>query len=239
MRNVLWTLVGLFVAFVLGVALFNFVIMPRFVQTNVEVVVPRLIGLEAEQAERQCQRRGLKMQVDDRRHSEGIPVDRILSQTPTADARVKRGRTVRVHVSLGTQMVNVPDIRGMTLRQARLQLDNANLLLGRVSRIYVGDSGQVVRATRPRSGSETAVGNAIDVLVAVGEGAEPYLMPDFNGRALEEVRGLIVERGFRVGRLTYRSRKGVYPGTILEHYPPSGSLILKGESIDLVAATPD
>ena len=74
MRNVLWTLVGLFVAFVLGVALFNFVIMPRFVQTNVEVVVPRLIGLEAEQAERLCQRRGLKMQVDDRRNSEGIPV---------------------------------------------------------------------------------------------------------------------------------------------------------------------
>jgi len=239
MRNVLWTLVGLFVAFVLGVALFNFVIMPRFVQTNVEVVVPRLIGLEAEQAERVCKRRGLKLQIDDRRHSEGIPVDRVLSQTPTADARVKRGRTVRVHVSMGTEMVNVPDIRGMTLRQARLQLDNANLLLGRVSRIYVGDPGQVVRATRPRSGTEAAVGNAIDVLLAVGEGAEPYLMPDFNGRALEEVRALIVERGFRVGRLTYRSRKGVYPGTILEHYPPSGSLILKGESIDLVAATPD
>ena len=239
MRNVLWVLVGLFVAFVLGVALFNFVIMPRFVQTNVEVVVPRLIGLEAEQAERLCQRRGLKMQIDDRRHSEGVPVNRVLSQTPTSDARVKRGRTIRVHVSLGTQMVSVPEIRGVTLRQARLQLDNANLLLGRVSRIYVGESGQEVRATRPRGGTETAVGNAVDVLVAVGEGADPYLMPDFIGRAMDEVRSAIVQRGFRVGRVTYRSRKGVYPGTILETYPPSGSLILEGESIDLVSATPD
>jgi serine/threonine-protein kinase len=239
MRNVLWVLVGLFVAFVLGVALFNFVIMPRFVQTNVEVVVPRLIGLEVEQAERLCHRRGLKLQIDDRRFSEGVPVDRVLSQAPTSDSRVKRGRTIRVHISLGTQMVSVPDIRGMTLRQARLQLDNANLVLGRVSRIYVGETGQEVRATRPRSGSETAVGNAIDVLVAVGEGAEPYLMPDFVGRALDEVRAVIVDRGFRVGRLTYRSRKGVYPGTILETYPATGSLILEGESIDLVAATPD
>ena len=169
MRNVLWVLVGLFVAFVLGVALFNFVIMPRFVQTNVEVVVPRLIGLEVAQGERLCHRRGLKLQVDDRRFSEGVPVDRVLSQTPTSDSRVKRGRTIRVHISLGTQMVTVPDIRGMTLRQARLQLDNANLVLGRVSRIYVGETGQEVRATRPRSGTETAVGNAIDVLVAVGE----------------------------------------------------------------------
>lgn len=239
MRSFLLIVAGLLGAFILGVLLFNFVIMPRLVQHNVTVQVPRVVGLGVAEAKRQCKQLGLKLHTEDRRHSEGVPSNQVLSQVPPAGMAVKRGRTVRVHVSLGTQQVDVPDIRGMTLRQASLLLDNANLGLGRISRIYVGESGQVVRATRPRSGVATAVGNAVDVLVAVGEGAEPYLMPNLRGRALDEVRELIEMRGFRVGRVTYRSKQGVYPGTVLEHYPSGGSLIHRGESIDLVAATPD
>ena len=75
--------------------------------------------------------------------------------------------------------------------------------------------------------------------MAVGGNPEPRLMPNLVGRALDEVRALVERRGFRVGRVSYRSRPGVYPGTVLEHYPLAGSLILQGETIDLVAATPD
>lgn len=239
MRTVLLVIGGLLGAFVLGVALFNFVIMPRLVQHNVTVRVPRLVGLGLAEAESRCGRVGLKLHVEDRRFSEGVAPDQVLSQDPGAGMSVKRGRTVRVHVSLGAQLVTVPDIRGMTLRQASLQLDNASLNVGRISRIYVGEGGQVVQATRPRSGTASVAGNPVDLLVAVGEGAEPFLMPNLVGRALEEVRDLIETRGFRIGRVTYQSKKGVYPGTVLEHYPAGGSLILRGESIDLVAATPD
>jgi serine/threonine-protein kinase len=238
-RAVLLILGGLLGAFVLGVALFNFVIMPRLVQHNVTVRVPRLVGIELAEAQDRCDQLGLNLQIEDRRYSEGVAPDQVLNQAPGAGMSVKRGRTVRVHVSLGAQLVTVPDVRGMTLRQASLQLDNANLDLGRISRIYVGEGGQVVQATRPRSGSGTVAGKPVDLLVAVGEGAEPFLMPNLVGRALEEVRELIETRGFRIGRVTYRSKKGVYPGTVLEHYPAGGSLILRGESIDLVAATPD
>jgi serine/threonine-protein kinase len=235
----MFVVLGLLVAFVLGVALFNFVIMPRLVQHNVTVRVPRVVGVDLEEALSRCKRLGLNVQVEDRRYSEGIPADQVLSQTPQPGMAVKRGRTVRVHVSLGTQNVRVPDVRGLTLRQASLQLDNANLTVGRISRVYSGDGGQVVQATRPRAGTAASAGNHVDVLVAVGASADPHLMPNLVGRALEEVRESIEQRGFRVGRVTYRRKKGVYPGTVLEHFPSGGSLILRGESIDLVAATPD
>ena len=239
MRTTLWVVAALVGAFVCGILLFNFLIMPNIVQLNQTVLVPRVTGLDLEQAQRICSDRGLTLQVEDRRYSAGVPSDRILSQTPSEGASVKRGRTVRVHVSMGTEMVVVPDVRGMTMRQASLQLDQANLVLGRVSRIHVGTSGQVVRATRPRAGTPAAAGNSVDLLVAVGGAPEPCLMPDLLGRPLDDVRELILERGFRVGRITYRSRRGVYPGTVLEHYPPRGALIHLGESVDLVASTPD
>lgn len=235
----MFALLGLLVAFLLGVALFNEVIMPRLVQHDRTVRVPRVVGVDLKEALSRCKQLGLNVQVEDRRYSEGVPADQVLSQTPQAGMAVKRGRTVRVHLSMGTQNVRVPDVRGLTLRQASLQLDNANLTVGRISRVYAGDGGQVVYATRPRAGTAASAGNRVDVLVAVGGSAEPHLMPNLVGRALEEVRELIEQRDFRVGRVTYRRKKGVYPGTVLEHFPSGGSLILRGESIDLVAATPD
>lgn len=239
MRNTLIVVASLAAAFVLGIGLFNFLIMPNVVQLNQTVLVPRLVGMDVKAARRACEARRLRMEIEDSRYAAGVPADRVLNQFPGEGAAVKQNRTVRVHVSLGTEMVQVPDMRGLTLRQARLQLDNASLTLGRVSRIHVGPSGQVVRATRPRAGTLVASGNSVDVLVAVGATAEPYWMPDLVGRSLEEVRELVVERGFRVGRITYRPARGVYPGTVLEHYPPRGALIHLGESVDLVASTPD
>jgi len=242
-RGLLILLAGLSVSFLLGVVLFNKVIMPRFVQHGASISVPQLTGLTWTEAEERCGRLGLEVQVEDRRYSEGIPSDRVLSQFPEAGSTVKPGRTVRVHLSLGIREVTIPDVRGMTLRQATLQLENANLRVGRVGRIYEenesASAGQTVRAMRPGAGAPATTGGKVDLLVAVGGNPEPLLMPDLVGRALDEVRALVERRGFRVGRVSYRSRPGVYPGTVLEHHPLPGSLILQGETIDLVAATPD
>jgi eukaryotic-like serine/threonine-protein kinase len=239
MNRILVVLGALVAAFTLGIGLFNFVIMPRLVQHNVTVRVPEVVGLDESAAEKRCTQLGLNWKVEQRRASPGVPIHQVLSQSPEPGTAVKPGRTVRVHVSSETQQVAVPELRGMSLRQASVQLENTQLVLGRVSRIYAGDAGQVVLASRPRAGAGAVEGARVDVLVSVGEGTEPYLMPSLLGRPLEEVRNLIESRGFRVGRVTYRSRRGVYPGTVLEHYPASGALILRGESIDLVAAAPE
>jgi len=236
-------LVSLLGAFVLGVLLFNFVLMPRFVQQGRSVSVPQLTGVALAEAEERCTRLGLLLRVDDRRFSAGVPSDRVLSQVPSPGATVKPGRTVRVHVSLGNREVTIPDVRGMSLRQATLQLENANLAVGRIARVYEGGDaaagGQMVQAMRPRPGAPVTTGGRVDLLVVVGGNPDGYLMPDLVGRAMEEVRELVEQRGFRVGRITYRSKAGVYPGTVLEHVPAAGALILKGETIDLVAATPN
>ena len=238
MKRVLVVLVALVAAFVLGVGLFNFIIMPRLVKHDTTVRVPDVVGLDPAAAEARCKEAQLNLRVEERA-SPGVPIHQVLSQSPDPGTLVKPGRTVRVQVSSETQQVAVPELRGMSLRQASVQLENVKLVLGRVSRIYAGDAGQEVLASRPRSGTGAIEGARVDVLVSVGEGTEPFLMPSLLGRPLEEVRTLIESRGFRVGRVTYRSRRGVYPGTVLEHYPASGALILRGEAIDLVAAAPE
>lgn len=244
MRGFLVLVAGLVGAFLVGVLLFNFLVMPRFVQQGETVSVPALVGMGLEEAQASCTRAGLHLRVEDRRYSAGVPSEQVLGQFPEAGATVKPGRAVRVHVSLGAEAVSLPDVRGLSLRQATLQLENANLGIGRIARVYEGHdsrgiNGPVVQAMRPRPGEAVPRGGKVDLVVAEGGSPEPYLMPDLTGRSLEEAKQRIEAQGFRVGRVTYKSKAGTYPGTVLEHMPAAGALILRGETIELVASTPD
>src|SRR5262245_50617986 len=243
MRRFLVLLAALAGAFALGVLVFHTVVMTRFVQHGAMVTVPDLVGLGLEEAQAVCTKLGLQLRVEDRRHAAGVPNNQVLVQIPTAGGVVKPGRLLRVHVSLGTEQVSIPDVRGLTLRQATLQLENAHLGIGRISKVYARQDadaeGQVVQAMRPRPGEPLTSGGKVDLVVATSGHPEPFLVPDFGGRSLEEARKQIEAQGFRVGRVTYRSKAGASPGTVLEHFPAAGALSLRGESIDLVASTPD
>src|SRR5258708_5011212 len=53
---------------------------------------------------------GLNLSVENRFYSSGVEPNHVLSQSPIAGARVRRGWQVRVTESLGGQKVNVPDM---------------------------------------------------------------------------------------------------------------------------------
>ena len=230
---------GIVSAFALGALLFNFVLMPRLVRHGVTVAVPAVEGLSVGDARAACTRAGLLLSEEERRHSDTLPPGSIVTQAPAAGVPVKPGRTVRVSVSMGQERVAVPDLRGMTERQAELALENAQLSRGRTAEVRAGSSGRWVRASHPAAGEEAARGDSIDLLVATGDASDEYQMPAFVGQDVDDVRALVVSRGFRVGRVTMRGASGVFPGTILEQEPVRGSLVRRGDSIDLVVATPE
>jgi beta-lactam-binding protein with PASTA domain len=238
-RGVGAVLLGIAGAFALGVLLFNYVLMPRLVRHGVTVPVPRLEGLAVAAAQQECTAAGLRIVEGERRHSETLPAGIVVTQSPVAGTAVKPGRPVRVSVSLGQERVLVPDLRGMSERQAELALENARLARGRTVEIRAGSTGRMVRASRPAVGAEAARGDSVDLLVATGDATEAYLMPSVVGQNIDDVRALAESRGFHIGHVTYRSSRGVYPGTVLEQDPPFGSLVRSGASIDLVVATPD
>jgi serine/threonine-protein kinase len=238
-RGVLGFLVGLGGVALLAVLVVNFIVMPTLVRHRAAVRVPEITGLEVAAARHACDSAGLQLVEEGKRHGQGVPPGRVLSQSPAAASSVKPGRSVRVMVSLGTEVVTMPDVRGLTLRQATLQIENAQLLLGEIARIHDGTGGEVVRATRPAAGIAIARGDSVTLLLEVGAERESFLMPNLIGQDIADARALIESRGFRVGRVTYRAATGVYPGTVLEQYPDSGALVHGGDAIDLVAATPD
>lgn len=93
------------------------------------VLAPDLVGRDAADARLAAQDAGLLTQVEHSRHDPEVPEGQVISQVPEPGATTSRDSVVRLTVSEGPRQVPVPDVRGMTLDEARDRAAAAGLRL--------------------------------------------------------------------------------------------------------------
>ncbi len=126
-------------------------------------------------------------------YSEIYEKGQIMDQSPQPGEEVRGGksRTVRLTVSLGRQMNQMPDLVGQTESAARAQLTAMNYGL-QIRVVEEGSDtvpiGNVVR-TEPESGSELSRGQRVLVYVSLG----PTTLPVLKGETLENAKELLNE----------------------------------------------
>jgi eukaryotic-like serine/threonine-protein kinase len=183
----------------LTVALISALTAMRMAIHGREVQVPRLIGLSPEEAEQQALDNGLLVQVENRFYSASIPEGRILSQSPEAGTKVRRGWRVRLAESLGPQQVVIPNVVGQSLRSAELSLRRRGLEPGEVALLALPGlpPDQVI--------SQTPAANAVGIAnpkvgLLVTPPAEPpeYVMPSLVGSRISEAVRLLQKAGIKV-----------------------------------------
>jgi serine/threonine-protein kinase len=211
-------------------------LMPWLIHQQVEVLVPDLVGEDQEKAAEDLERIGLRMLAAEEVFDDTVPAGTVLEQDPLPLRPVRRGRPVRVVLSAGAPLTRIPDLTGLSLRQAEIALGRAGLRLGRVARSYDPGGALGVVAQRPHPGRESQRGEGVNLLVREGIERNYHCMPDLTGRPINRVRQDLARAGFDIRRVTYRSEAGTLPGTVLDQWPASGVRIPTGGSIELVAS---
>ena len=144
-----------------------------------------------------------------------------------------------VVVSLGTRTRMVPDVNGMTLRQARNRLQTDGLDVGRMARVlHAGRRARTRDRIQSARGRRSARGRIRSTWSCRRRAAPPCSScRTFTAQDLFFVREKLERRGFRVASVRYEDREGVYPNTIIDQRPRAGERIREGESIELVASS--
>jgi serine/threonine-protein kinase len=225
-------------AFLFGVLIFYYIIMPGLVGRGDVTIVPGLEGLSLALAEEKCGDGGLELTVVGERHSDDIPQGYIIEQDPEPEEKLKEGRVIRVIVSAGRRMEFVPELRNKSLRQAELLLESSGLRKGRIVRIFSPLDGQNnIVSTFPPAGESVPHGSRIDILICMRGEPRKYHMPNLIGMDLPFVRDRLAKLGFQIGRVVSRRVSDKFPNTILDQHPEPGSCIEEGETIELVVST--
>ena len=197
-----------------------------------EVEVPSLAGKTVNEATRMAAALGLGLRVDDNQRSDQkIPAGRVMQQDPTAGARARRQRTVRVWVSAGARATVIPPLIGQTDRTARLRLEQDGIEVVATTEVRSPDyPADAVVAQDPPAQARAP---RVSLLVNRGEEAATYVMPDVIGTDGERAAAALRSRGFRVTITGSQPYPGVPAGTVVRQAPAGGFRVGGGEPISL------
>lgn len=223
---------------VLGVVLLFFVcnnvLMPWFVGHGGTVHVPSVVGMPFERAKQMIDSLELEALQGDIRTSENFSAGIVIAQNPISEMTVKKGRRVYLTVSGGEQLVQVPNLKGKTIRDAKFAIDRNGLKIGAIT-YTVNDSFPVNTIINQSVAPFSKVKRALHISVVVSQGisVDRLAVPDVVGKTLSEAGKILADHSLRIGTVTYQSSPTLLPNTIVDQYPRSGELVEHGQSIDL------
>ena len=236
LRQLVLLAVGAFLAGIIALVLLDKVVMPYLVDTA-SVQVPELKGLSASEASARLDEVGLKMTIGDSLHHETIPTDAIVDQDPSVGQLVKEGRRVVLTVSQGPRYYEAPDVRRVSLREARLQLEGNQLKVGRI--LYRSSEtlpeGAIVDQSPP-AGAQLALGSSVDLWVSNGSPAALKRVPHLIGLSIGAAEDTLRKYELRIGHIAKRIDEQKRVGTILTQSPSSGQRTPRHSRIDLVVS---
>jgi len=202
-----------------------------------EVRVPRVLEMETQTARRILDPLDLRLAEVLARHDDLVPAGQIISQEPPPDSKFKRGRKVKVYVSLGPEQHVVPDLQGMSIPRASVLLRQDKLRMGQVAYHYTETSDEnLVMAQDPPAGASIEEDAPVDFLVSLGKPRRAWIMPDLSGHSLDQTRSFLARHGFRLGNVRHVTDTGQVPGRVQRQYPLAGYPVHHDDLISLVVA---
>ena len=240
LRNIefkkLWITFAIYFGGLLVLAIFmDQVAMPIIVHKGDDCLVPDITNMSTQAAEIKLGESDLQMTVALEEFSAQVPKGVIITQLPDPGSSVKRGMKVRVTVSKGAASATVPNLRGVTLREAKLMLEKEGLVMGDL--LWFNDDevlpDGVIIATRPPAGTVMKLNAEVQLLVNRKYTDVLVKVPDFVGLDFSEAEQVAEESFLIIGDLSYKVDDRMLPETVLYQSIAPDSLVPKWTIVGL------
>lgn len=221
-----------FAALIVVVLVFDNFIFPWYVSSP-EVFVPDVKGMGKDEAIQALEEINLEPVIADTTYDEKYEEGTIIVQKPSAGEIVKEDRRIYLFISGGEPVVLVPNLKGKSLRDAKLTLERVGLKIGRIEEVPSNNPKDMIFDQEYAEGTRLKKGKSVGIYVSLGEGTGNIEVPDLVGKSLAEAERILSENSLTVGKVNYQRSFSLLPNTVLDQYPSKGNLVEKGQAVDL------
>lgn len=197
------------------------------------VRIPDVVGLDQDEARDRILDAGLEMTVAGGLHHRDAPEGSVLSQSPLPGQYARPGAPVEAVLSRGPEVHTLPDVAGLSERQAGIVLERLGYEVEIERREDPISAGRAIE-TRPPAGTELAVPGSL--VLVVSEGAPIVAVPDMRGMHVDDAVEILGEAGLELGSISFDPGSRQAPGRIVGQYPPVGYSLRAGDSVELRVA---
>jgi eukaryotic-like serine/threonine-protein kinase len=190
------------------------------------VAVPALAGQDEDEASQELTRLRLKVTVT-RTNDERVAEGKVIRTSPAALTRLREGQTVTVVVSAGKPKIQVPDVAGQPLEQARKALtDDGFKVVDRAEPNDQVPAGTVI-GTDPPTGTEVERGSQVTLVVS--QGTNQVTVPNVEGMGRDQAIAIIAQAGLR----PVIDVEDLFKDQVKKQEPDPGTLVPRGSPVRL------
>ncbi|UVJ41554.1 Stk1 family PASTA domain-containing Ser/Thr kinase [Arthrobacter sp. CJ23] len=154
---------------------------------------------------------------------------------PASGLVVRKFQPIALLVSKGAQQFALPSLAGLTLDQAKDQLNKAEMTLGIVTQAY-DDKAPAGTVLSQEPAGTTAVRHGTAVALVLSKGPQPIPVPDVRGMGQDEAVKALQNAGLKaqIAPETVNDKK-VPKGAVVGQSPANGTVI-RGETVTLTVS---
>lgn len=226
------------VILVIAFLILDNIVMPIYVRHGEEIEMPDVTVLEFLDAIGILNDYGFEVRKTsqyDSYREKGV----VIEQNPEPFKIVKKGRIVYLTVSLGEKLVKVPELRGISERDAEIRLQENNLKLGTKYYEPSNDPEGTVIKQLYETDMTIPKGSSVSITVSLGTPPDEIFMPDVINKNVKDASDMIHKRGLAVGEFEYQVQNNLLPNTVIDQIPPMGSVLALGDTVYFIISRID
>jgi len=170
--------------------------------------VPNFKGMSTEEAAKAAKKHKLQFVIIDSIYSQQVEKGQVVLQHPEQGFNVKKNRKIFLTINaVKPEMVKVPNMVGLSLRQAKSLLETSGLIIGKLS--FVPDLARNNVLKQKNNGVEIEEGDSlkknsiIDLVLGKGLSNQKTPVPDLVSYDLETAKQKILGSSLNLGAYTF------------------------------------
>lgn len=198
-----------------------------------EVQIPNLQGLTKEEAEQKAKELKLKIEVSEEKYHLEIPEGQIIEQDPKYqdNYKVKEGSTIKIVISKGQEIVEMPKVVGKTRDEATKMLKEAGLEV-KVEEEFSDDvEKNYIIKQENEEGEKIPAGTTVTIYSSMG--IEQVQVPDLSGKTESEAKSAINSAKLKWKSTDKTSDSSKPNGVVVNQSISSGSMVDKNTEITI------
>lgn len=225
-----WAAISL--ATIIAAALLFFIGDKLFPAGASTVTVPNLKTKTVEEASAALAAVGLILGEQTPQADNNVPKGEIIGQDPASGELLETGQAVNVIVSAGKDQTGVPNLVGLiSIEAAKLELEKAQLVLGRVTPVESDKPSGTVLEQDLAANTLVDIGTLVSISVSNGKAPVPSVV----GLSQTDAINALLNAGFLV-QVLIQENGDVAPGTVFSQTPAANELTLEGTTVTITVA---
>jgi serine/threonine-protein kinase len=168
-------------------------------------------------------------------YNKTCPRYHVLSQDPEPGMIIKKGRDVILYISKGKKLVNIPDLRHISLNDAIIFIQENEFKTGFISKTYSDNiaKDQVI-SQYPYAYTDQELDSKINLLVSKGKNLKKYAMPELYSISLKDAKNIINIKNLNITSIKSDNLITLPQNAIVKQTPAAGSVVTSETKISLI-----